>query len=560
MDSLGAGVSGGFKRSMAALHILSALPSGWALFVIFTLGSLACYRQEITFWMQPELHVARPAAKAGGTGPGCGVERAFENAHAHLSEWAAKTQAPAVSVRDAAKVKISLPGPRDPIVRLWLYPATSGNVTPQELHAEEPYYFDPATGSALFPRQTAGGDFLSDAHLRLFGTGQAGRVAAGTAALFLIVTLVSGMFVPGSQLRSCLRLNGEGGQRMLRRLHKVAALLALPVSTLAGVSGVLLLAGVFWPGAISVLYPEGSLTFYRELWPEMQEAAMPGAPLVRGGSDAERLTALSAKLWPGRGAGKITLSGTPERGITAELQDAAPGPLASRGITATARVELKGGGTVRIFKTIQGSGVKGAWHALHAAHAGRFASVAGRFLLFFSGVLGAVSIAVGLVLWTEKQVPQRPSDSFAWAYTLAYAGNITFVAGLPLAVAAFFWANRLIPAGYAQRAAAETGVFFCVWAGAFMHALWRMMKWRNSRRISLGLNAKKQAWREQFGAAGVLLVGISVCNAVTGGANMFQAVAAGFWQTASFDAAAIVFGFLFLLLAEKMNSTRRGKW
>ncbi len=51
---------------------------------------------------------------------------------------------------------------------------------------------------------------------------------------------------------------------------------------------------------------------------------------------------------------------------------------------------------------------------------------------------------------------------------LVDALNIGTVAGLPIAFAAYFWGNRLLPLDIAERASAEANVFFYAWAGALL--------------------------------------------------------------------------------------------
>lgn len=53
-----------FRSSMRELHSRAGLVLGWLGIFLFFMGSLALYRYEITFWMQPETH---HAAQRGST-------------------------------------------------------------------------------------------------------------------------------------------------------------------------------------------------------------------------------------------------------------------------------------------------------------------------------------------------------------------------------------------------------------------------------------------------------------------------------------------------------------
>ena len=46
----------GFRQTNAWLHTWSGLLLGWLLFAIFATGTLSFFRDEISFWMQPEQH------------------------------------------------------------------------------------------------------------------------------------------------------------------------------------------------------------------------------------------------------------------------------------------------------------------------------------------------------------------------------------------------------------------------------------------------------------------------------------------------------------------------
>ena len=77
----------GFRQSMAWLHTWSGLLVCWVLLLVFCGGTASYYRNEITLWMQPELHavaanpvsseVAASAAQAAMTERAAGATRWF---------------------------------------------------------------------------------------------------------------------------------------------------------------------------------------------------------------------------------------------------------------------------------------------------------------------------------------------------------------------------------------------------------------------------------------------------------------------------------------------------
>lgn len=67
--------------------------------------------------------------------------------------------------------------------------------------------------------------------------------------------------------------------------------------------------------------------------------------------------------------------------------------------------------------------------------------------------------------------------------------NIGAIAGLPIAFAAFFWANRLLPVAAAERAGLEIACFFGAWALAAVLAQIRPTRamWQCQLLIGAGL-------------------------------------------------------------------------
>jgi uncharacterized iron-regulated membrane protein len=84
---------------MSWLHTWSGLLLGWLLFAIFVTGTLSYFRNEITFWMQPELHSAQVVPTE---------QIAFVRALALLAR-----EAP-----DAQQWSLTLPSPRNPTLGL----------------------------------------------------------------------------------------------------------------------------------------------------------------------------------------------------------------------------------------------------------------------------------------------------------------------------------------------------------------------------------------------------------------------------------------------------------
>ncbi|EGH30993.1 hypothetical protein PSYJA_19246, partial [Pseudomonas syringae pv. japonica str. M301072] len=154
-----------------------------------------------------------------------------------------------------------------------------------------------------------------------------------------------------------------------------------------------------------------------------------------------------------------------------------------------------------------------------------------RWLYFMFGVAGTAMIGTGLVMWLGKrQLKHAKTGVLPLELRVVEVLNIASMSGLMLAVASFFWTNRLLPGGFAGRADWEVSVFFTFWALSFMHAALR--KGRN-------------AWREQLGLGALLFAGLPLLDLLTCGRYLLDSLMSGNWVLAAFDLTALVTG-LFL--------------
>ncbi len=194
------------------------------------------------------------------------------------------------------------------------------------------------------------------------------------------------------------------------------------------------------------------------------------------------------------------------------------------------RLTARGGSERMLFDGVSGevldvpvtpppSMTRSIWNALIAVHEGRFAMPVVRWLLFLSGVLGSAMIASGLVLWlVSRQKEREASGCLPRGHRFVEIMNVGGMAGLMLAIAAYFWANRFIPADLADRNALEIQSFFGVWGLSFVHAMWRR---------------HKRAWVEQLSLGAALFLLVPLLNGLTGGAHLGQSLLRGQWQVAS---------------------------
>jgi hypothetical protein len=169
-------------------------------------------------------------------------------------------------------------------------------------------------------------------------------------------------------------------------------------------------------------------------------------------------------------------------------------------------------------------------------HEGHFAGAALRVLFFLCGVMGAATVATGLVLWAVARAPQG-AEAEGFGLRLVRTLNVGTIVGLPAGIAAYFLANRLLPLDLAARADWEVGTFFCAWALVA---------------VAGALRPAESVWREGLGLVGGLFLAVPVVGALTTGLHPL----AGETRFLGFDAAMIALGILLGLAARKAGQAR----
>jgi uncharacterized iron-regulated membrane protein len=158
---------------------------------------------------------------------------------------------------------------------------------------------------------------------------------------------------------------------------------------------------------------------------------------------------------------------------------------------------------------------------LYALHLGRFGDSVTRWLYFLVSLAGTGMVGTGLVLWTVKRRARLPDPEKPYfGFRVVERLNIASIAGLPVAMAAFLWGNRLLPERLAQRGEWEIHLFFIVWALMLLHAV---------------LRPAKRAWVEQLTLGAALLALLPVLNAFTTQRPLWHSLAQGDWVFAGYD-------------------------
>ena len=179
---------------------------------------------------------------------------------------------------------------------------------------------------------------------------------------------------------------------------------------------------------------------------------------------------------------------------------------------------------------------------LYGLHLGRFADTVTRWLYFIVSLAGTAMVGTGLVLWTVKRRAKLPDPARPYfGFQLVERLNIATLAGLSVAMASFFWFNRLLPSALTQRGQWEIHGFFLVWAACL---IWACMR------------PAKRAWIELWATAAILLALLPVLNGVTTGRPLWHSLREGDLLFAAFDLAWLALAGLHIALAYRCTRHR----
>lgn len=516
----------GFRQSMNWVHTYSGLLVGWVLFMVFAAGTACYYRDEISFWMKPELHQAALSLPA-------------EAEVASQAVAALQQRAPA-----AQRWFIALPTEREPGVRAnWSgAPLAKGAAEPPlepGVTRRGRFYsavLDPATGQPLAAtRETRGGEFFYRLHFDLhYMPAIWARWIIGFCAMFMLVAIITGIVTHRRIFADFFTFRPKKGQRSWLDAHNATAVLALPYHLMITYTGLVTLMLMYMPFGPQVTYQGDPQAFTAEVFPAsgprdpkpsgMAAPLTPMAPLI----------AQAQQRWGEGSLGRITVNNPGDAVATITLSR-----KADQGMSSAQPAMVFNGANGKLLSEVgeDRGAVITTRSVLYGLHLGRFADPLLRLLFFVSGLAGCVMVATGLLLWAVKERNKyakvlAKGGRVGWASRLVDGLNVGAIAGLLIAIPAFFWANRLLPVGMAARGQAEIDLFFGMWSlGAIAGLAW----------------PTRRMWMLQLGVAAFLFGAIPLLNAATTATHLGVSIPAGLWAVAGFDLTCLALGVALLL-------------
>jgi uncharacterized iron-regulated membrane protein len=355
---------------------------------------------------------------------------------------------------------------------------------------------------------------------------------------------VSGAIVHRRIFKDFFTFRSGKGKRSWMDAHNISSVLSLPFHLIITFSSLILLGQMLIPSAQQSAYG-GDIEAYRA---EMRARMIPSSAMPQASGERAPLTDLAAlaaaaqDAWNGKRVGSIAITHPGDRNAVIEMRQMNfPGLTGGRNIP-TLRFDGVTGEPLSAPPLREPSLVQAIGSTLNLLHRGFFATPIPRWLLFLSGVGGSLMIASGLIIWSVSRARKTSASASARAprgHRLVEVLNVAAIAGLMVAIAVHFWANRLIPADLPARADWEIRAFFIAWALTLVHAALR--------------RPKKAAWVEQLACAGALFALLPLVNAATGGLALPGSIARGLWLLAGFDLCALVSGAALFFAACKVH-------
>jgi uncharacterized iron-regulated membrane protein len=506
-----------FRLSMAWLHGWAGLLAGWVSFFVFLTGTFGYLQVEVSHWMRPE----RPRVSAFPP-----ASSLVSLAERRLRERAA----------DAQAWFIYLPGGREQtelIVEWQSRPAG------KEDGAFVRETLDTRTGLPIANavRETGGGATLYVMHYALhYLSYDAAIRIVGTCAMFMLVAILSGIVTHRKIFSDFFTFRPGLGQRSWLDGHDLLGVAALPFHVMITWSGLIFFTFAYMPAGMVALYPgaEARDRATAEAFGVMPDLETPAADPRSPLSPLTGFLAIAEARW---GADRVSFIRVDSPGrATARLT------LLSRdrGVPRSYPMLVFDAATHRLLDDVPQT-APGRFHALmRGLHDGRFAGPALRLLYVCSGLAGTGMIAAGLMLWSAKRKAKLAKDKAPHAGMIAVdALNLGTIIGLPIGIAAYFWANRLLPIGMHGRAAWEVHTLFIVWGVTYIVAISR---------------PSTRAWPELCAIAAAAYGLLPLLNGLTTDRHLGTSLPAGDWVFAGFDLSALAAGLFFAGLARKTAS------
>ena len=512
-----------FFRTLSWLHTWAGLLVCWVLLLIFFAGSLSYFRHEISLWAEPELHRGTFQDYQANQL----ISQLDKGQHYIESHSPAETQ----------RWLINFPTQRSPMLSFaWQLPPEKGQ---RRGKIEQHTALADGSGVITDVRDSRGGDFFYRLHFDLhYMPAITARYIVGVCTMFMLIALISGIVIHKRIFKDLFSFRQNKGARSWLDAHNVSSVIALPYHLMITYTGLITLMLIYIPWTVSTAYPEDNQAFLKELNPARQTEKASGIY-----AEQVRLSQLLPQVqaeWGNAPIKQVIVSYPQDKNSQVTFYQ-----NTGKDVTDESTLLVFNGvtGELKYASPHEVSGTVATYDTMMSLHTARFAAPLLRILFFFCGLLGCAMVATGTLMWAirlrQKQQKaidkgEKPSSGLRLVEGL----NFMFILGLPLGAAAFFYANRILPADFATRSAWEVHSFFI--------ALGAMGVWAFFGR-------SRRDWQIALVLIGTLYCALPILNALTSPSHFIDNIQSQQWALVGFDVLAVLIGVVMLFASTKLS-------
>lgn len=512
-----------FFRTLSWLHTWAGLLVCWVLLLIFFAGSLSYFRHEISLWAEPELH--RGTFQDYQTNQL--ISQLDKGQHYIESHSPAETQ----------RWLINFPTQRSPMLSFaWQLPPEKGQ---RRGKIEQHTALADGSGVITDVRDSRGGDFFYRLHFDLhYMPAITARYIVGVCTMFMLIALISGIVIHKRIFKDLFSFRQNKGARSWLDAHNVSSVIALPYHLMITYTGLITLMLIYIPWTVSTAYPEDNQAFLKELNPARQTEKASGIY-----AEQVRLSQLLPQVqaeWGNAPIKQVIVSYPQDKNSQVTFYQ-----NTGKDVTDESTLLVFNGvtGELKYASPHEVSGTVATYDTMMSLHTARFAAPLLRILFFFCGLLGCAMVATGTLMWAIRlrQKQQKAIDNGekpSSGLRLVEGLNFMFILGLPLGAAAFFYANRILPADFATRSAWEVHSFFI--------ALGAMGVWAFFGR-------SRRDWQIALVLIGTLYCALPILNALTSPSHFIDNIQSQQWALVGFDVLAVLIGVVMLFASTKLS-------
>lgn len=413
--------SSDFKKSMTHLHTWSGLVVGWFLFFIFITGSTGYFNKEIDNWMEPDFRFS--------------LEKYSDEELINTALTQLNIDAPS-----SRKWQIYLPSQRDNHLKIrYQLPSNKKATAVSFGHGQHAVtkIIDPNIPKAFTQNKKAGGEALYKMHFFLhYMPSILGILFVGIFSMLMLIALLSSLVIHANIFRDYFSFRRGKNVRTWLDAHVLSGVIALAYFFMITYSGLLFFMFFYFPLIPNGNYENGVKEFRKELsadkefivFKKIKSQLYSISKITQNaenifGDDVRRITIVNPK--------DISSLVIVERCSSTIISRSNDDKLYFNGING----KLVPKSDINITTSHE---LKKVFLGLHRA---LFADITLRCLFFISGILGAIMLASGLILWTRKR---EHAQSKNFGFRIVNSLNIGTIIGLPTGIGVYFLSSRIL--------------------------------------------------------------------------------------------------------------------